>query len=87
MSNPSLSYSIDTKEMIRLADLVRGATDETLETVSHYATEPAAEKLEKAHPDLAARLWRAQGMRIVNAAKSKYYERGAFEFRTRPALL
>ena len=25
------------------------------------------------HADLAARLWRAQGMRIVNAGKSKYY--------------
>jgi len=71
---------IDTKEMIRLADLVRGATDETLETVSHYATEPAAEKLEKAHPDLAARLWRAQGMRIVNAAKSKYYDAALSNF-------
>jgi uncharacterized Zn finger protein len=42
--------------------------------VSHYATESAAKALEKTHPDLAARLWRAQGMRIVNAKKSKYYD-------------
>jgi hypothetical protein len=41
--------------------------------VSHHATERAAKKLEKTHPDLAARLWRAQGMRVVNAKKSKYY--------------
>ena len=34
---------------------------------------PAAKKLEKAHPDVAARLWCAQGMRVVNAKKSKYY--------------
>jgi hypothetical protein len=39
--------------------------------VSHYNTQPAAKKLEKPHPDLAARLWRAQGMRIVDAKKSK----------------
>lgn len=48
-------------------------TDVALQNVSHYATEPAAGKLEKSHPDLAARLWRAQGMRIVEAKKSKYY--------------
>ena len=63
-----------TREMERLADLVRGATDEQLESVSHYATEPAATKLEKTHSGLAARLWRAQRMRIVEAGKSKYYD-------------
>ncbi|MHB8764930.1 MAG: hypothetical protein ACYDA8_11435 [Deferrisomatales bacterium] len=47
---------------------------ELYETLSHFVTEPAAAKLEKAHPDLAARLWRAQGLRIVNAGKSKYYD-------------
>lgn len=61
---------IETKEMDRLAELVSGATDEALEQTSHYSTETAAKKLEKAHPGLAARLWRAQGMRIVNGAKS-----------------
>jgi tetratricopeptide (TPR) repeat protein len=71
---------IETKEMKRLAELVRGATDESLEHASHHATELAAEKLEKAHPDLAARLWRAQGMRIVNAAKSKYYDAALSNF-------
>ena len=71
---------IATKEMERLAELVRGATDEALEQVSHYATEPAAKKLEKAHPSLAARLWRAQGMRIVNGAKSKYYDAALSNF-------
>jgi tetratricopeptide (TPR) repeat protein len=71
---------IETREMKRLAELARGASDEALEKVSHYATEPAAEKLEKAHPDLAARLWRAQGMRIVNAAKSQYYDAALSNF-------
>jgi uncharacterized Zn finger protein len=58
----------------RLAELVRGATEQSLKALSHYATEPAAKKLEKAHPGIAARLWRAQGMRIVDARKSKYYD-------------
>ncbi|MCX6628682.1 MAG: hypothetical protein NTW28_13760, partial [Candidatus Solibacter sp.] len=71
---------IETKEMKRLAELVRGATDEVLEKVSHYATEPAAKKLEKAEPGLAARLWRAQGMRIVNKSNSKYYDAALTNF-------
>jgi hypothetical protein len=65
---------VETKEVDRLAELVRGATDASLEAVSHYATEPAAKKLEKSHPGLAARLRRAQGLRIVDGKKSKYYE-------------
>jgi hypothetical protein len=71
---------IETREMKRLAELVRGATDQALEHLSHYATEPAAKKLEKADPGLAARLWRAQGMRIVSAAKSKYYDAALSNF-------
>ncbi len=63
-----------TKELARLADLVVRSPDAELEKVSHSITQPAARKLEKTHPGLAARLWRAQGMRIVNAKKSKYYE-------------
>jgi hypothetical protein len=69
-----------TKEMDRLADLVRQAKDPALEGLSHYATEPVAKKLDKTHPDLAARLWRAQGMRIVNAKKSKYYDAALSNF-------
>lgn len=65
---------LEIKELERLADLVRRARDAALEDVSHYATEPAAKKLQKTHPDAAARLWRAQGMRILNAKKSKYYD-------------
>lgn len=71
---------IETKEIKRLAELVRGVADVGLEKVSHTSTEPAAEKLEKAHPELGARLWRAQGMRIVNAAKSKYYDAALSNF-------
>lgn len=52
----------------------RRSTDRDLEAVSHFSTEPAAENLEKDYPDAAAILWRAQGMRIVNAGKIDYYE-------------
>ena len=64
---------LETKEIERLADLVGRTSDAALEDESHYVTEPAAKALERAHPGVAARLWRAQGMRIVNAGKSKYY--------------
>jgi hypothetical protein len=65
---------LETKELERLADLVRRSSDAALEDVSHYATEPAAKKLVKSHPGLAARLWRAQAVRIVKAGKSRYYD-------------
>ena len=65
---------LKTRELDRLAELVRQTRDDDLEDLSHYATEPVARKFEKTRPDLAARLWRAQGLRIVNAKKSKYYD-------------
>ena len=71
---------LETKELERLAALVRQSKDDALEGVSHYATELAAKKLEKTHPGIAARLWRAQGMRIVKAGKSKYYDAALSNF-------
>jgi len=71
---------LETGEMDRLADLVRRSADGVLEQVSHYAAEPAATKLEKRYPDAAVRLWRAQGMRIVQAKKSKYYDAALSNF-------
>ena len=76
----AMDLFVEAKEMERLADLVRGVTDQALEHVSHYATEPAAMKLEKTQPGLAARLWRAQGMRIVDGGKSKYYDAAVSNF-------
>jgi uncharacterized Zn finger protein len=58
----------------------RGSSHEALKKVSHYFTEPAAKRLEKDHPDLAASLWCAQGMRIVDAKKSKYYDAALSNF-------
>jgi len=75
-----LELLVKTKEIERLAKLVRGAEDEALAGVSHYITEPASKKLERAHPGLAARLWCAQGMRIVDAKKSRYYDAALSNF-------
>jgi hypothetical protein len=46
---------IKTKEWGRLAELVRQSKDADLEGVSHFVTEPAAKKLEKAYPDIAGK--------------------------------
>lgn len=71
---------LGTKELDRLADHLRRRGNDALEELSHYTTEPAARSLEKAHPDVAARLWSAQGMRIVDAKKSKYYDAALSNF-------
>jgi len=64
---------VATREQAELANVVRRSDQSTLEGISHHVTEPAALLLAKQHPDAAARLWSALGMRIVNAKKSKYY--------------
>ncbi len=71
---------LETKELERLAGLVGRSKDEALESVSHYISEAAAKKLEKTHPAVSASLWRAQGMRIINAKKSKYYRAALSNF-------
>jgi len=65
---------VETGETERLAARIDNATDDDLEGMSHYATEPAAKLLAEPHPALAARVFRALGLRIVNAKKSKYYD-------------
>ena len=73
-SNSVVELFVETGELERLAEWAGAATDEALQEMSHYFTEPAAKKLTKSHPAMAARLWRAQGIRIVDAKKSKYYD-------------
>lgn len=75
-----LELLVETGETGRLAELVPSVGDEALKNVSHYVTEPAAQKLEESHPELAARLWRAQGIRILDAKKSKYYDAALANF-------
>jgi tetratricopeptide (TPR) repeat protein len=79
--NEAMELFLETTELARLAELVGNSSDHALQGVSHYTSEPAAMKLEKTRPELAARLWRAQGMRIVNAKKSKYYDAALENFK------
>ncbi|MFO0576734.1 MAG: hypothetical protein U1A78_22245 [Polyangia bacterium] len=71
---------LETSEIARLVEALRASQDESLEAISHFTSEPAARRLEEAHPELAARLWRAQGMRIVSAKKSRYYDAARSNF-------
>jgi hypothetical protein len=75
-----LDLLMAVKETDRLAAAVRGASDADLEKLSHYTGEPAAKQLEKPHPCLAARLWRAQALRILNARKSQLYHAALANF-------
>lgn len=64
---------LSAKEIDRLVARLDRATDTELESLSHYVTEPAAERLAKTHPGVAAKIFRALCMRIVDAGKSRYY--------------
>src|SRR5882724_12755704 len=48
--------------------------------LSHYRTEPTARRLAKSHPDVAAKVYRALGMRILSAKKSRYYDAALAHF-------
>lgn len=71
---------LETKEIDRLVERLRRAKDSELEDLSHYTTEPAAKRLAKSHPAVAAKVFRALGMRILNAKKSKYYDAALSNF-------
>jgi hypothetical protein len=62
-----------TNELERLAALVDGASRRALMSLSHYATEPAADALLKKHPLVSAKLDAVLGLRILEAKKAKYY--------------
>jgi hypothetical protein len=64
---------LKTKEIERLVERLRTATDAEIDALSHYRTEPAAKRLAKSHPAVAAKVYRALGMRILVAKRSKYY--------------
>ena len=64
---------LSAKEIGRLAERLGQTSDTKLESLSHYVTEPAAERLAKTHPCIAAKVFRALCMRIIDAGKSKYY--------------
>lgn len=71
---------LETREIDRLVDRLRTARDEEIEGLSHYATERVAKRLAKTHADVAAKVYRALGMRILKAKKSKYYDAALSSF-------
>ena len=64
---------VKAKEWDRLAQRIHSAKPAELAALSHYCTESAAKGLAKKDALAAAKLYRALGLRIVNAGKSKYY--------------
>lgn len=72
---------LKTREIERLVARLRTATEAEIEGLSHYRTEPAARRIEKSDPDVAAKVHRALGMRILNAKKSKYYDAALSHFK------
>jgi len=68
-----LELLVETKEWERLVAVVEQAGRAELMSLSHYTMEPAAKGLVKRHPLVAADLYLALGLRIVEAKKSKYY--------------
>ena len=69
-----------TREIDRLIEWLRRASNEEIEGISHYGTEPVAKKLDKTHPEVAAKVYRALGIRILKAKKSKYYDAALSNF-------
>ncbi len=64
---------LEAQEIDRLVTRLRQVEEGELEALSHFITEPAAARLATSHPDVAARLYRALGLQILPAKKSKYY--------------
>ncbi|MBF0501450.1 MAG: hypothetical protein HQM09_15020 [Candidatus Riflebacteria bacterium] len=75
-----IELMIEMKEVDRLAELLRSQKIADLESITHFVLEPAAKALEKNFPDVAARLWCAQGLRILTSKKSKYYNAAISNF-------
>ena len=60
---------LSAKEIDRLADRLGSASDAELESLSHYITEPAAERLAGTHPGVAAKVFRA--FAFVSSTRAK----------------
>ena len=69
-----IELCLEKKEINRLVSRLHRTTDDELEGLSHFTTGPLARKLHRSHPDVAARVYRALSLRIINAGKSKYYD-------------
>jgi hypothetical protein len=67
-----LLLRVDSQEVDRLAARLRRTADEALESLNHVTLAPTASRLAPSHPDVAATLYRARGIRILAAKKRKY---------------
>jgi hypothetical protein len=65
---------VKTRETARLAALVGQVGQEALVGLSHVTSGPAAKRLAKSHPLLAARIHVTMALRILGAKKSRYYD-------------
>ncbi|MBT3185841.1 MAG: hypothetical protein HN342_15095 [Nitrospina sp.] len=77
---PAIRLLLKLSEKNVLAERLRKISVGSLEPLSHYTTEPAAKILAEEYPDVAAKLYQAMGLRIVNAKKSKYYDAAISNF-------
>jgi hypothetical protein len=64
---------VHTQQPERLAHVIAGTQDTELETLTHFVAEPAGTGLESDHPLEAARIWRAQGIRVLAGRQSQHY--------------
>jgi tetratricopeptide (TPR) repeat protein len=78
--SPALELFLESRETERLLERLRMASKEDLESLSHYVAGPAASKIQRSHPEVAAKLFCAMGMRVLTAKKSKYYEAALSNF-------
>ncbi|MHB8279567.1 MAG: DUF6880 family protein [Candidatus Humimicrobiaceae bacterium] len=69
----TIELFIKTKELDILADRILLVKHEELENISHYVIEKAAKVFLNKNSIVAAKIYRAMGMRILNSKKSKYY--------------
>ncbi len=65
---------VEVREVERLAKRIAAATDHELDGISEQSTEAAADLLATSHPEPAARAYRALGLGIVNAKRSRSYD-------------
>ncbi|MCP3978597.1 MAG: hypothetical protein GY716_04585 [bacterium] len=70
---PAIELFVETSEFERLARALATTSDSELIQLSHTVTEPAANALSASHPGVAARVYLALAVRILDSRRSKYY--------------
>jgi len=78
---------LSTKELERLADLVRQSKDSVIEGLSHYATEPVAQQLEEPTPTSRPACGARRGCGSSMPRRASTTPAALSNFRERQALL